>query len=492
MIDVVIFLPLATGLVVLLVPRSRPALMRGLALAGALATLAVSVALWAGYAPGGPDLQWRTHASWIPSIGASYDVAVDGLSLPLVLLTALLSALVMVYVLRDDNRPKAHAFLFLLMETGLLGLFTARDLLLFYVFFEIGLVPLYFIIGIWGHERRRYAALKFFLYTRAGSLAMLLAFLGLYLSMQPHTFSLPAIAAARPLAGTPLAGSLVLLGLMIGFGVKLPIVPLHNWLPDAHVEAPTEGSVILAGLLLKMGGYGMIQVMVRTVPGEVRQYGWVLLVIALVSIAYGALAALAQSDLKRLVAYTSVNHMGYVMLGIAIWGLSQDASVRQLALNGATLQMVSHGLLTGGLFFMVGVLQQRAGTREMGLFGGLLERVPIYSGLLGLLAFGSLGLPGLSGFAAEFQVFAATLQVSVVAAALALLGVLVTTGLFVRVLIYVVMGEPPGEMPRLTEMNARELAAVVPLAVFSLLIGILPGTVLPVIESATRLLAGGA
>jgi NADH-quinone oxidoreductase subunit M len=492
MLDVVIFLPLATGLAILLVPRSRPMLIRSLALAGALATLAVSVALWGGYTPGGPDLQWRTHVNWIPSIGASYDVAVDGLSLPLVLLTALLSVLVMVYVLRDDNRPQAHAFLFLLMETGLLGLFTARDLLLFYVFFEIGLVPLYFIIGIWGHERRRYAALKFFLYTRAGSLAMLLAFLGLYLSMQPHTFSLPAIAAAQPLAGTPLAAGLVLLGLMIGFGVKLPIVPLHNWLPDAHVEAPTEGSVILAGLLLKMGGYGMIQVMVRTVPGEVRQYGWVLLVIALVSIAYGALAALAQSDLKRLVAYTSVNHMGYVMLGIAVWGLSQDAGVRQLALNGATLQMVSHGLLTGGLFFMVGILQQRADTREMSRFGGLLERVPVYSGLLALLAFGSLGLPGLSGFAAEFQVFGATLQVSVVAAALALVGVLVTTGLFVRVLIHVVMGDPAGDMPGLGDLNARELTAVVPLAVLSLLIGILPGTVLPVIESATRLLAGGA
>jgi NADH-quinone oxidoreductase subunit M len=496
MINVVIFLPLAAGLAVLLVPRSRPGVIRVGALVGTLATLVLAVVLWLGYDPAGPGLQWRSRADWIPSIGATYDVAVDGLSLPLILLTALLSALVMVYVLRQHDRPKAHAFLFLLMETGLLGLFAARDLLLFYVFFEIGLVPLYFIIGIWGHERRRYAALKFFLYTRAGSLAMLLAFLGLYLSMDPHTFSLPAIAAARPLAGNTLAAGLVLAGLMIGFGVKLPIVPLHNWLPDAHVEAPTEGSVILAGLLLKMGGYGMIQVMLRTVPAVVQKAAWALLVVALISVGYGALAALAQSDLKRLVAYTSVNHMGYVMLGIAVWGLSADPSVRQLALNGATLQMVSHGLLTGGLFFMVGILQQRAGTREMGRFGGLLGRLPLYSGLLAVLAFGSLGLPGLSGFAAEFQIFGATLQVSVAAAALALLGVLVTTGLFVRVLIQVVMGEAPrqvaGEMPALGDINARELAAVVPLAVFALLIGILPGTVLPVIESATRLLAGGS
>jgi NADH-quinone oxidoreductase subunit M len=495
MINAVIFLPLATGLAVLLAPRSRPAVIRAGALVGALATLALSIVLWVGYDPAGPALQWRAQAAWIPSIGAGYDVAVDGLSLPLILLTTLLSALVMVYVLRAYDRPKAHAFLFLLMETGLLGLFAARDLLLFYVFFEIGLVPLYFIIGIWGHERRRYAALKFFLYTRAGSLAMLLAFLGLYLSMTPHTFSLPAIAADLPLAGSPAAAGLVLAGLMIGFGVKLPIVPLHNWLPDAHVEAPTEGSVILAGLLLKMGGYGMIQVMLRTVPGAVQKAALPLLVVALVSVAYGALAALAQSDLKRLVAYTSVNHMGYVLLGVAVWGLTTDTSVRQLALNGATLQMVSHGLLTGGLFFMVGILQQRAGTREMDRFGGLLGRLPVYSGLLGLLAFGSLGLPGLSGFAAEFQIFGATLQVSVAAAALALLGVLITTGLFVRVLIQVVMGEVPrdlaGEMTALRDVGALELVAVVPLAVFSLLIGIVPGTVLPVIESATRLLAGG-
>lgn len=491
MLTLAIFLPLLTGLVVLALPRSRPATIRWTALGGALLTLLVTLVLWAGFDVGGSALQWRATAAWIPSIGASYDVAVDGISLPLIVLTALLATLVMVYVLPERERVKEHAFLFLLMATGLIGVFSAQDLLLFYLFFEIGLVPMYFIIGIWGHERRLYAAIKFFLYTRIGSLAMLLAFLGIYLAMTPHTFSLPAIIAAQPLAGRPLAAGLALFGLVLGFGVKLPLVPLHNWLPDAHVEAPTEGSVMLAGIQLKMGAYGLVRLMLPMLPDAARAYGWVLLVIALVSIVYGALAALAQQDLKRLVAYTSVNHMGYVLLGVAVAALTTDAGVRQLALNGATLQMISHGLLTGGLFFLVGILQSKSGTRQMGRFGGLIGRVPVYSGLFGLLAFGSLGLPGLSGFIAEFQVFGATLSLSLWAAVLALLGVIVTTGLFLRVLVHVFMGEAPADMPPVSDLDRRELTALVPLAALSLLIGIVPAVILPMIDGATRLLLQG-
>jgi NADH-quinone oxidoreductase subunit M len=487
MLNLVIFLPLLFGLAVLALPRTW---VRPVALAGALLTLLAALVLWAGYDPAGPALQWRTTLPWIPSLNAQYDVAVNGVSLPLLLLTTLLSTLVMVFVLPERGvMEKAHAFLFLLMETGLLGLFAAQDLLLFYVFFEVGLVPMYFIIGIWGHERRRYAAIKFFLYTRAGSLAMLLAFLGLYLAVEPHTFSLPALVEAQPLEGG--AAALALLGMMVGFGVKLPIVPLHNWLPDAHVEAPTEGSVILAGLLLKMGGYGMVQVMLPTLPEAAQRYGWALLLVAIITLVYGALAALGQSDLKRLVAYTSVNHMGYVILSVAIWALASDPGVRQLALNGATLQMVSHGLLTGGMFFMVGILQHQAGTREMDRFGGLLGRTPLFSGLLLLLALGSLGLPGLSGFVAEFQAIGAAVGVSLAAAALAVLSLLITTGLYIRVLVNVVMGEEPDDMPPLHDLDGRQLAAVAPLAALSLLIGILPATVLNVVNATTRLLAQG-
>ncbi len=491
MLTLTIFLPLLFGLAVLFIPDDNPRAVRWAGLAGTTLTLLLIIILWIGYDPSGEPLQWRNTADWIPGIGASYDVAVDGISLTLIALTGLLFCLVTVYVLPHYIRPKAHAFLFLLMETGLLGLFSTQDLLLFYLFFEVGLVPMYFIIGIWGHDARRYAAVKFFLYTRAGSLAMLLSFLGIYLAVDPHTFSIPDLAAAHPFAGRTWAGGLALLGLLLGFGVKLPIVPIHNWLPDAHVEAPTEGSVILAGIQLKMGAYGIIRVMLPILPETVRTFGWVLLVIAVVSLIYGALAALAQTDFKRLVAYTSVNHMAYVLLGAAVWGLTTDPDVRQLALNGATLQIISHGLLTGGMFFMVGILQGKMESRDIGHLGGAMSTIPLYGGLLGVLAFGSLGLPGLSGFIAEFQVIGATVSVSVWAAIFTIIGLVITTGLYLKVIVSVMMGEPPETMRPITDMDGRQLAAVVPLAGFSLLIGILPYFILRIIESGTRLLAGG-
>ncbi len=489
MVTLTIFFPLAVALAVLAMPASNPRLIRMTGLGATLLNLVFAIILWIGFNPEDAAIQWRTTIDWIPSLGATYDVGIDGISLSLILLATLLFAMVMVYVLPKYERPKAHTFLFLLMETGLIGLFSVHDLLLFYLFFEIGLVPMYFIIGIWGHEQRRYAAIKFFLYTRAGSLAMLLSFLALYLSVDPHTFSLPEIIAARPFAGNLQAGGLVLLGLLLGFGVKLPIVPLHNWLPDAHVEAPTEGSVILAGIQLKMGAYGLIRIMLPTIPQVVREYGWILVIIALISLIYGALAALAQKDFKRLIAYTSINHMAYVLLGAAVWGLSTSPAVRQLAVNGATLQIVSHGLLTGGMFFMVGILQQESGTRDMDRFGGLMGKTPVYSVLLGLLAFGSLGLPGLSGFIAEFEVIGATVAVSVWAAVFTVLGLIITTGVYLKILISLVMGEAPDEMPAVTDMNARQLWAVVPLTALSLVIGILPHTLLYLINNTSRLLA---
>lgn len=487
MLSITVFLPLLTGLVVLVLPGERVRAVRWTALAGSLLTLLLTLVLWAGYDPAGPQLQWHTTVPWIPSLGSSYDVAVTGLSLPLIVLTALLLTLTMVYVLPERDRAKAHAILFLLMGTGLLGLFTARDLLLFYLFFEVGLVPMYFIVGIWGGENRRYAALKFFLYTRVGSLAMLLSFLALYLA-SGRSFSLTDIVAAQPFANSP-TGFWVFLGLLLGFGVKLPTVPLHNWLPDAHVEAPTEGSVMLAGIQLKMGAYGFLAVMLPTLPNTVRQYAWLLMILALVSLVYGALAALAQSDLKRLIAYTSVNHMAFVLLGVAVWGLSGDPGVRQLALSGAVLQTLSHGLLTGGMFFLAGVLQHQAGTRELARFGGLLGRVPGYSSLLGLLAFGSLGLPGLSGFVAEFQVIGATLSISFWFALVAVLGLIISTALYLKILTALLMGTPPEGMPTVRDLNPIEATAIIPLAVLSLSVGLLPGPFLRVFEGTVRMLS---
>ena len=489
MLTLTIFLPLLTGLLVLAVPRTSPDLVRWLSLAGAVLTLIAAIILWTGFDPSGGNLQWRMTAAWIPVIGARYDVAVGGISLALILLTGVLLIVVLVYVLHGRDRAHAHAFLFLLLATGLIGLFAAQDLLLFYLFFEVGLVPMYFIIGVWGGERRSYAAMKFFLYTRAGSLAMLLGFLGLYLAMTPHTFSLPAIIAAKPLAQAPFASALVFFALLIGFGVKLPTVPLHNWLPDAHVEAPTEGSVMLAGLQLKMGAYGLVAILLPVLPETVARFGWLLVALALVSLVYGALAALAQSDMKRLVAYTSINHMAYVLLAVAVAAMANNVAARQLALNGATVQMVSHGLLTGGMFLMVGMLQHRAGTRELDRFGGLIGSMPAFSGLFGLLAFGSLGLPGLSGFIAEFQVIGAALQLSVWVAVITVVGLIVATGVYLRLLAGVLMGNLPTSVKPLSPLMAHETWSVIPLAALSLLIGIVPGILVAAVDGTSRILA---
>jgi NADH-quinone oxidoreductase subunit M len=282
----------------------------------------------------------------------------------------------------------------------------------------------------------------------------------------------------------------VLLGLCIGFGVKLPSFPLHNWLPDAHVEAPTEGSVMLAGVLLKLGAYGFVRIVLQAVPDAAARYGWVLVTLAVVSLIYGALAALAQKDLKRLIAYTSINHMGYVLLATGIFALSRDITVRQLAIMGATFQMVSHGLLTGAMFFLVGILQDQTGTREIARFGGLMRTIPLYSGLLGLVAFGSLGLPGLSGFVAEFQVIGAAVSLNLWVAVGTVIALLITTGLYILVITRVLMGDPSPESAKTHELSPGRLVVVGSLAALSLLLGIVPWILIAVIAPSALVMAG--
>ena len=489
LITVTLFLPLVGAGLLLAWRGASRAAVHAVGLVTALVTLAGAVGIAArGIHPGSGGFAQVEQAAWIPTLGASYRVGIDAISLFLVLLTALLFLLTFVYSAAVREQPRAFVALMLLLETASIGTFTALDALLFYVFFEVSLVSMYFLIAGWGHEDRQRAALTFFLYTLLGSLPLLLAILGLYLGSDPHTFDMRAWIAHPPLTGA--AATLALIAMLFTFAVKTPIVPLHTWLPAAHVQAPTAGSVILAGVMLKFGTYGLVRFALQMTPHAFHRAAVVVLVFGVVSALYGAFAALAQSDLKRLVAYTSINHMGYVVIGVAVAALTLDPNVRALALDGSVLQMISHGLVTGALFFLVGMLQDRTHTREIGRFGGLLGLVPILGWSFILTAFASLGLPTLAHFPAEFQIFLATLRAAP-AALIALLGIVVTAGLYLYALQRVFLGKTSQAWAGLHDLNARELLTLAPLLALIVAIGIVPGWLLATIHQTTSALGLG-
>ncbi|MCZ6689726.1 MAG: NADH-quinone oxidoreductase subunit M [Planctomycetota bacterium] len=412
---------------------------------------------------------------WIPTFGIHYFMGIDGLSLPLVALTALLGVICLVYSWNIEKATKGYFALFLLLETGLIGVFCALDFFLFYVFWEIVLLPMYFLIGIWGGPRRIYASIKFFIYTLVGSVFMLIAMLALYFQLEPHTFNFFTLITLIP--DTPLSFQMWIFAfLFIGFAIKVPIWPFHTWLPDAHVEAPTAVSVILAGVLLKMGAYGFFRISFPMMPAAAMSTTFVTLFVALglINMIYGALCAMAQKDFKSLVAYSSISHMGYVLLGLV--------AITNAGVQGAALQMFNHGVSSAMLFLIVGVVYERAHHRNLGEFGGLGLQMPYYTAIAMVGFFASLGLPGLNGFISEVFVFlgayqAPTFDKWVVFAAIP---TVVLTAAYIlwtiqRVFFGPIRQEKYKSFP---DLSGREWFCLVPLAVLCIVVGIFPMTVL--------------
>ncbi|MFE1751903.1 NuoM family protein [Streptomyces anandii] len=496
MLSVITFLPLLVCAVLLLWPRLGDRAYAWVWIVTAAVDLALVIAVWAGFDQTG-GMQYQQRVRWIPSAGVSYHVGVDGLSLPLVALTCLLFLAVAVYSLKERRRVRSYVCLFLFLQTVGLGLFVALDLILFFVFFDLSIVGMFFVIAGWGHgERARAAALKFFLYTFIGSLALLLGFIGLYLAAEPHTFDIVDLTSSSPLAGRGLYAGLVLLAIGVGLAVKTPTVPFHTWLPPAHTDAPAAGSAILAGILLKMGTYGFVRIAMPLLPGSWRHYALVIVVVGAVSVVYGALVALAQTDFKRMIAYTSVNHMGYIVLAVGAAGslAGSDAQARSLAVTGAVTQMVSHGLITGALFLLSGVLHDRGRTYAIDAYSGLAAHTPRFAGITAVAAFASLGIPGFSGFIAEFQIFTGSLASQAIATAIAVTGILITAALFLRALRTMFLGVPrlPQTIPTggVSDLSRTEAVPTVGLMAVALVIGVAPRWLLDVIEPASRTLTG--
>ncbi len=488
LLSLITFIPLVGSLLILAFTKEeQKGLIRGLAVVAAGVPFLLSIYLYMGFNNATSDAQFLECFSWIPSFNVQYKLGVDGLSLPMVMLTALLSLISIVASFGIEKRVKEYFFWFLMLETGMMGVFVSLDFFLFYVFWEVTLVPMYFLIGIWGGPKKEYAAVKFFLYTLAGSVFMLLGVLALYFASGDaanRTFDMVELAKRSGLfAGTKFLW--VFMALYVGFAVKVPAFPFHTWLPLAHVEAPTAVSVILAGVLLKMGTYGLLRVNFLILPEAAKWFMPALIVIAFINIVWGAFCAMSQKDMKRMVAYSSVNHMGYVLLGMAALTGTNAAA----GLSGAMFQMVTHGIITGALFLLVGVIYDQAHTRNIDEFGGLGAKLPVYTGLMTMAAMASLGLPGLAGFIGEFLCFMGAFgqpayRIWVV---LSVIGILVTAAFMLKLLKDVFLGPFNAKWEgHLKDMSLRELVTVVPLMVLALALGLYPRVALDVMDASVK------
>ncbi|KAF0221439.1 MAG: NADH-quinone oxidoreductase subunit [Geobacteraceae bacterium] len=488
-LTILVFIPL-TGCLLLVPVWSRVEWARRIALGAALLDLVLACWVYAAapavIAGGGtlPGFFLWEDLPWIERFGIRYTLGMDGIALPMVLLTAFITVIAMLVSWRAiKERVTFHYFLILVMETGIMGVFLSLDLFLFYLFWEVMLIPMFFLIGIWGHGRRIYSAVKFFLFTLAGSLLMLLAIIGLYLihgdQSGAYTFGLPALLHTQIASGASLW---LFAAFLLAFAIKVPIFPVHTWLPDAHTDAPTAGSVILAALLLKTGAYGLIRFGYPLFPEAARTFTPLLYILGVIGIIYGSWVAFAQADMKRLVAYSSVGHMGFVVLGIAAW--------TPVALSGAVMQMVNHGVTTGALFALVGMLDERSGTRSIAAFGGLWGKAPVYSFFFLLFSLASLGLPGLNNFVGEFLVLAGVFRVSPIAACFAFVGVVVTLIYMLRLVQEVLFVGERTPLP-LADISFREGIVLGVMGVTVIILGVYPAPFLDLVSMPVALLTGG-
>ena len=485
-LSVLIFFPLVGVLLILIAGRKegQDNAIKWIALGTSIITLLISVAVLATFRSGFPGLQMVDRFEWIPFLNIDYFVGVDGISILMILLTGFISVVaILASWTAIDHQIKAYYILMLMLEIGMMGVFLAQDLFLFYIFWEFTLIPMYFLIGMWGGQERVYASIKFFLYTMAGSLLMLLAIL--YMGITNETFAVPELIAGRDAFAS--AQHLLFIGFAIAFAIKVPIFPFHSWLPDAHTQAPTAGSIVLAGVLLKMGTYGFVRFNLPLFPEASFDFAQPIAVLAIIGIIYGALVSFPQKDVKKLVAYSSISHLGFVMLGIF--------SLNAAGIEGGILQGVNHGLSTGALFFLVGVIYEQRHTREMSEFGGLWKVVPIFTALSLVVVLSSMGLPGLNGFVGEFSILLGSMGAYSLGGhpwiftAFATTGVILAAVYLLWMFQNVFMGAlNNSKNEKLRDVNKRELAIFIAFLIFIIWIGVQPSPYFNLMDSTVSTL----
>ena len=475
-LSAIIFIPLIGIIILALIPKNNDRLIKWTALIFSIIPFVLSILLYIHYDPTGSRIQFVEKFTWIKQLGMQYYLGVDGLSIPLVILSTLTMVISILYSFVISKRTKEYFILMLAMTTAMVGVFMSLDYILFYIFWEIGLIPMYFLIGIWGGRRREYAAIKFFLYTFFGSVFMLLGILGLYFYAPAADRTFDMIALAQN--SYPIKIQIwVFLSIFLGLAIKLPSFPFHTWLPDAHVEAPTAASVILAAVLLKMGGYGFGRILMPSVPDAFEQFVPLMAVMGAISIVYGAYLAMAQDDLKKMVAYSSISHMGFVMLGFA--SLNADG------VNGAIFQMISHGLVTGLMFIIVGMIHDRYHTRKISELDNLMNHAPVLSSVVVFTTMASLGMPMLSGFIGEWLSIAGVFQaMGGFYAILMVVGIILTAGYFVYMLARIFLRERRKEkVTKVADLSVREMVVAFPMVALILFFGVYPKPVLDMAQT---------